>query len=179
MRDGQGRVETSVPDIPCFTGPARALVHDRLEGFPQLVVRPRSVEPLLEQPQGTVSIHMTTGLIGPLQQRWDSVTRHHDAVLVPEVALVPLPLVLVDQEGFKAFLQALVDIPKLLQVLRLLESIQGACHGHVQVQVYVHTAERLLSQRFRPGTNQGVEVVAADVVGTLVLHSLDMVYRQP
>ena len=43
---------------------------------------------------------------------------------MPEVVLVPLPLVLVDQEGFKAFLQALVDIPKLLQVLRLLESIQ-------------------------------------------------------
>ena len=109
----------------------------------------------------------------------NSVTRHHDAVLVPEVALVPLPLVLVDQEGFKAFLQALVDIPKLLQVLRLLESIQGAYHRHVEVQVDVHTAERLLSQRFRPGTNQGVEVGAADVVGTLVLHSLDMVYRQP
>ena len=44
---------------------------------------------------------------------------------MPEVAVVPLPLILVDQEGFKAFLQALVDIPKLLQVLRLLESIQG------------------------------------------------------
>ena len=98
---------------------------------------------------------------------------------MPEVALVPLPLVLVDQEGFKAFLQALVDIPKLLQVLGLLKSIQGAYHGHVQVQVYIHTAERLLSQRFRPGTNQGVEVVAADVVGALALHSLDMVYRQP
>ena len=90
-----------------------------------MVVSPRSVEPLLEQPQGTVSTHMTTGLMGPLQQRWDSVTRQHDAVLVPEVALFPLPLVLVDQEGFKAFLQALVDIPELLQVLRLLESIQG------------------------------------------------------
>ena len=124
MRDGQGRVETSVPDIPWFAGPARALVHDRLESFPQLVVCPRSVEPLLEQPQGTVSTHMTAGLVGPLRQRWDSVTRHHDAVLVPEVALVPLPLILVGQEGFKAFLQALVDIPKLLQVLRLLKSIQ-------------------------------------------------------
>ena len=63
--------------------------------------------------------------MGPLQQRWDSVTWYHDAVLVPEVALVPLRLILVDQEEFKAFLQALVDIPKLLQVLRLLESIQG------------------------------------------------------
>ena len=48
LGDGQGRVETSVPDIPWFAGPTRALVHDRLEGFPQLVVSPRSVEPLLE-----------------------------------------------------------------------------------------------------------------------------------
>ena len=79
--------------------------------------------------------------MGPLQQRWDSVTRYHDAVLVPKVALVPLPLILVDQEGFKAFLRPLVDIPKLLQVLRLLESIQGAYHSHVEVQVDVHTAE--------------------------------------
>ena len=52
-------------------------------------------------------------------------------------------------------------------------------HSHVEVQVDVHTAERLLSQGYRPGSNQGVEVVAADVVCTLVLHSLDMVYRQP
>ena len=44
---------------------------------------------------------------------------------MPEVALVPLPLILVDQQGFKAFLQPLVDIPKLLQVLRLVESTQG------------------------------------------------------
>ena len=42
---------------------------------------------------------------------------------MPEVALVPLPLLLVDQEGFKALLQALIDISKLLQVFRLLESI--------------------------------------------------------
>ena len=48
VRDGQGRVETSVPDIPRFAGAARALVHDRLEGFPQLAVSLRSVEPLLE-----------------------------------------------------------------------------------------------------------------------------------
>ena len=66
---------------------------------------------------------MTPRLMGPLEQRWDSVTRYHDAVLVPEIGLVPLPLFLVDGEGFKALLQALVDIPKLLQVLRLLESI--------------------------------------------------------
>ena len=32
VRDGQGRVETSVPHIPRFAGPTRALVHDRLEG---------------------------------------------------------------------------------------------------------------------------------------------------
>ena len=66
---------------------------------------------------------MTAGLIVPLTQRSDSVTGYQDAVLVPEVALVPLLLLLVDQEGFKAFLQALVDIPKLLQVLHLLESV--------------------------------------------------------
>ena len=41
---------------------------------------------------------------------------------MPEVALVPPRLFLVDQEGFKAFLQALLDIPELLEVLRLLES---------------------------------------------------------
>ena len=35
---------------------------------------------------------------------------------MPEVALVPLLLLLADQEGFKTFLQALVDILKLLQV---------------------------------------------------------------
>ena len=123
MGDGQGRVETPVPDIPRLAGPTRALVQDRLEGLLQLVIGPRSVEPLLEEPQGTVSTHMTAGLVGPLQQRWHSVTGHHNAVLVPEVALVPLPLLLVDQEGFKVFLQALVDVSKLLQVFRLLESI--------------------------------------------------------
>ena len=52
---------------------------------------------------------MTTGLMGPLQQRWDSFTGYHDAVFVPELALVPLPLLLLDQEGFKAFLQVFVD----------------------------------------------------------------------
>ena len=77
-----------------------------------MVVSPRSVEPLLEEPQGTASTDMTAGLMGPLQQRWDSVTGYHDAMVVQEVTLVPLPLILVDQEGFKAFLQALVDIPK-------------------------------------------------------------------
>ena len=48
VRDGQGLVETSVSDIPWFAGPTPALVHDRLEGLPQLVISPRSVEPLLE-----------------------------------------------------------------------------------------------------------------------------------
>ena len=38
-------------------------------------------------------------------------------------ALIKDIFLLVDQEGFKAFLQALVDILKLLQVFRLLESI--------------------------------------------------------
>ena len=66
---------------------------------------------------------MTAGLMGPLQKRWDSVTGYHDAVFVPAVALVRLPLLLLDQEGFKAFLQALIGISKLLQVFRLLESI--------------------------------------------------------
>ena len=46
--DGQGRVDTPVPDIPRFAGPTGALVHDKLEGLTQLVVNPRSVEPLLE-----------------------------------------------------------------------------------------------------------------------------------
>ena len=43
----------------------------------------------------------------------------------------------------------------------------------------IPSSRRYLPTYLRPGTNQGVEVVAADVVCTLVLHSLDMVYRQP
>ena len=48
-------METSVPDIPRIAGPTPALVHDGLEGFPQLIVTPRRWEPLLEQPQDTVA----------------------------------------------------------------------------------------------------------------------------
>ena len=57
---------------------------------------------------------------------------------------MPLPLLLVDQDGFQTLLQESVDILKLLQVLDLLESIYKSDHGHVEVQVYVHTAECLL-----------------------------------
>ena len=56
---------------------------------------------------------------------------------------------------------------------------QAAGEAKHSAENTINFSERLLSQRFRPGTNQGVEVVSADVVGTLVLHSLDMVYRQP
>ena len=66
---------------------------------------------------------MTTGLMGPLEERLDSVARHDYPVLMPEVGLVPFLLVLVDQDGFETLLQAFVDIPKLLQVLHLSESI--------------------------------------------------------
>ena len=88
-------METSIPDIPRSTGPTRALVHDRLEGFSQLVIRPRRVEPLLQKPQGTVGPHMTTGLMRPLEERRDSVARHDYPVLMAEVGLVPFPLFLV------------------------------------------------------------------------------------
>ena len=114
---------TSVPDIPRFTGPTRAFVHDRLGGLPQLVISPRRMEPLLEKPQGTAGPHMTTGLMGPLEQPLDCVARHDYPVLMPEVGLVSFPLFLVDQDGFQTLLHAFVDIPKLLQVLHLSESI--------------------------------------------------------
>ena len=123
MGDREGLRETSVPDISRFTGPIRALVQDGVEGFPQLLVRPRRVEPLFEQPQGTVPSHMTTGLIGPLEECRDTVARHDYPVLMPELGLVPLPLLLVDQGVFQTLLHAFVDVPKLLQVLNLLESI--------------------------------------------------------
>ena len=42
---------------------------------------------------------------------------------MPEVGLVPFPLLVVDQDGFQTFLRAFVDIANLLQVLDLLESI--------------------------------------------------------
>ena len=45
---------------------------------------------------------------------------------MPEVALVLFPLLLVDQEGFQALLQALIDISELLHVLSLLESTPRA-----------------------------------------------------
>ena len=123
MGNRECRIETSVPDIPRFTRATRALVHDGLEGFPQLIVSPGRVEPLLEQLQGTVHSHMTTGLMGPLEKCRDTVARHKYPVLMPEVGLITLPLVLVDQGGFQTLLQALVHVPKLFQVLHLLDSI--------------------------------------------------------
>ena len=123
MGDREIRIETPVPDIPSFAGPTRALVHDGLKGFPQLVVCPRRVEPLLELPLGTAGPHMTTGLMGPLQECRDTGARHDYPVLMPEVGLVPLPLFLVDQDGFQTLLQAFVDVSKLFQVLHLSESI--------------------------------------------------------
>ena len=93
-----------------------------MEGLPQLIVSPRRVELLLEQLEGTVRSRMTTGLMGPLEECRDTVARHDYLVLMPEVGLVTLPLVLVDQGGFQTLLQAFVGVPKLFQVLRLLES---------------------------------------------------------
>ena len=94
MWDRKGRIETSVPDIvkniPRFAGATRALVHNGLEGFPQLIVTPRRVEPLLKQLQGTVSSNMTTRLMDLLEECWDTVARYDYPVLMPEVGLVPL-----------------------------------------------------------------------------------------
>ena len=123
MGDRKGRSETSVPDIPRFAGPTRAFVHDGLDRCPQLIVRPRRVEPLLEQLQGTVRSHMTTRLMGPLEECRDTVARYYYPVLMPEVGLVPFALFLIDQDGFQTLLQAFVDIIKVLQVLDLFESI--------------------------------------------------------
>ena len=121
--DRKGGIETSVPDIPRFTGPTRALVHNGLEGPPQLMVTPRRVEPLLQKLQGTVSTNITSGLMGSIEECRDTIARHNYPVLMPEVGLVPLPLLLVDQDGFQTLLPTFVDIPKVLQVLYLLESI--------------------------------------------------------
>ena len=66
---------------------------------------------------------MTTRLMGPLEQCQDTVARHDYLVLMPEVGLVPLPLLLFDEDRFQTFLQAFLDISGLLQVLYLLESI--------------------------------------------------------
>ena len=59
---------------------------------------------------------------------------------MPQAALVPLPLLLVDQEGFKAFLQALVDIPKLVQVFRFLGTrfAQVELHRKIDVCTQLH-----------------------------------------
>ena len=87
---------------------------------------------------------MTTRLMGPLEKCRDTVARQDYPVLMPEVGLVPLPLLLVEQDGFQTLLQAFVDVPKIFQLLHLLESIYRSDHGHVQVQVYIHTAQRFL-----------------------------------
>ena len=42
------QIETSVPDIARFAGPTREIVQDGLQGFPEQIVIPRRVEPLLE-----------------------------------------------------------------------------------------------------------------------------------
>ena len=123
MGDRKGRIETSIPDIPWFAGPTRALVHDGLDGFALLIVTPRRVEQLLEQPQSTVRSNMTTRLMRSLEECRDTVAKHDYPVLMPEVGLVPFPLCLVDQDGFQTLLPAFVDVPKLLQVLDLFESI--------------------------------------------------------
>ena len=116
-------METSVPDIPRFAGPTRARFQDGLEGFPQLIVTPRRVEPLLEKPQGTVRSDMTGRLMGPLEECQDTVARRDSPVLMLEVGLVPLTLLLVDQDVLQTLIQAFVDFPKLLQVLDLFESV--------------------------------------------------------
>ena len=95
------------------------------------------MEPLFEQPQGTVRFNMTTRLTGQLEECQNPVARHDHPVLVPEVGLVPLPLFLVDQDGLQTLPQALVDVSKFLQLLDLFESIWGSDHGHVEVQVYI------------------------------------------
>ena len=121
--DGKGGLETSVPDIPRFREQARALVHNRLEGCPYLIIPARGVEALIEILQGTLSPNMTTRLIGPLEESRDTVARHNYPVRILEVGFVTLPLFLADQDSFQTLLHAFVDILKLLQVLDLLESI--------------------------------------------------------
>ena len=91
-----------------------------------------------------VCSNMTTTLMGPLEECRDTVARYDYPVVMPEVGLVPLPLFLVDQNGFQTLLWAFVDVPKLPQALELLESISRSDHGDVEVQVYIHTAEHLL-----------------------------------
>ena len=57
--------------------------------------------------------------MGPPEECRDTVDRHDYPVLMPEVGPVPLPLFVVDQDGFQMLLQAFVDVLKLLQVLSL------------------------------------------------------------
>ena len=73
--------------------------------------------------QGMVSPNVTTRLMGPLEECRYMVARHNYLVVMPEVGLVPLSLLPVDQDGFQTLLQAFVYILRLLQVLNLLESI--------------------------------------------------------
>ena len=61
--------------------------------------------------------------VRPLEECGDTVARQDYPVLIPEVGLVPLPLFLVDQDGFQTLLQAFVDVFKFLQVLDLFDSI--------------------------------------------------------
>ena len=60
--------------------------------------------------------------MGPLEESRGTIARHNYCVPMPEVGLVTLPLLLVDQDRFLTLLEAFVDIPRLLQVLDLLES---------------------------------------------------------
>ena len=88
-----------------------------------MIITPRGVEPLLKQFQGTVSPDTTTSLTSPLEESRDTVTRYNYSLLMPEICLVTLPLLLVYQDRLQTLLQAFLDMPKLLQLLDLSESI--------------------------------------------------------
>ena len=88
-----------------------------------MVITPRSVEPSLEQLPGTVSSNITTGLMGPFEESRDPVARYNNQVFMPQVGLVSFLLLLVDRDRFQTLLWAFIDIPKLLQVLNVSESI--------------------------------------------------------
>ena len=47
---------------------------------------------------------------------------------MPEIGPITLPLLLVDQDRFQALLQAVVDIPKLLQLLVMFTSRCSSIH---------------------------------------------------
>ena len=66
---------------------------------------------------------MTTGLMGPLEECRNLVTRDDYPVLIPEEGPVLLSLLPFDLDGFQTSLHAFVDVSKRLQVLNLLESI--------------------------------------------------------